>query len=114
MDAHQHNCPLPPCSVVANTLMTPIQETGQILAVLKDMRGAFDRLASRMDTVETSVTDLAAAVRKISVKERGRVEMYENLGALFDTEYTKLIWAASLLGTGLHTQSACHFRLIGE
>ena len=34
--------------------------------MLKDMRSAFDRLASRVDTVETSVVDLTAAVSKIT------------------------------------------------
>ena len=101
----KHYCPLHPCSVITYTFMIPIQGTGQVLAVLKDMRSAFDRLASRMDTVETSVTDLAAAVRKISVecnfKERGQGEMCEKFLALFDTKFMKLMRAAHLLGTGL-------------
>ncbi len=48
--------------------------------MLQDMRAAFDRLACRVDTVESSVVDLAAAVRtqkttednQDSCKERDR------------------------------------------
>ncbi len=47
-----------------NTFVLSAQGIGQVLAVLKDMRAAFDRLANRIDTVETNVAVLAASGQK--------------------------------------------------
>jgi hypothetical protein len=73
-----------------------VQGIGQVLAVLKDMRAAFDRLASRVDTVETNVAILAAAAQNRTAGcDQDSVQVpgycHEQLSAFLDLNSRDLI-----------------------